>query len=101
WWVTFQITNTGSLVIESVDMHVVNRNTSVNYYGPGWTNSHFSPIPSGNTGENVPVGSNRYIKFPLTGDPPPGTPCRATFKFYSQNGLSGVSVTKTVNFTLS
>jgi hypothetical protein len=101
WWVTFRITNTGGVPIESVSMHVTNRKTRTNYYGPGWTNSHFSPTPDGNTGDNVPVGSKRYIKIPLTGDPPAGTPCRAVFEFYSQDGLNGLTVTKTLDFTLT
>ncbi|MBN2371152.1 MAG: hypothetical protein JXO72_11770, partial [Vicinamibacteria bacterium] len=101
-WVTFRIVNHASgAALESVEGHIINRNTSASYYGPASSNSPFRASPTQESGgvSSMSAGQTRYLRFRLSGNPA-GVPCRAMIKLATAENLGGINTTKTLNFNL-
>jgi len=100
-WVTFRIRNgLHSLLLESAEARIVNRNTSAVYYGTGWSNTPFRPDPSSSMLESsLDPGVTKFMRYKLAGNPS-GVPCRATIQVFTGDDRTGASTTRTVDFNL-
>jgi uncharacterized protein YraI len=99
WWVEIKLRNTGSLPFKSMGITVKDTvtGTVLANYTDGFTN--IDGCLSSNTRDTLAVGKTRVISAPAFSYDPSGHKIRATITLCSDDGQSGMCVTRTINFT--
>jgi len=97
----FKITNSGGSDLQSMSLKIEDLNTSTTLFGPHTSNAPFmatsSECPEG--GDLLPAGRTYYVGGAI-GPGNSGHTARATIKLCTANGLGGVCVERTVDFTI-
>jgi len=97
---TFKVVNTGSIVLESLDIAIVEIATLASLF------EAYTDVPFVSTANGCPMelhylapGNTAYIAVPLVAAPNSGAHA-ATFKICSADGLSGLCLYKEINFNV-
>jgi hypothetical protein len=101
-WANFQVSNTGTLGLESQDLHVIDTTAGTNMYGPSTSDKPFrgtADCDDTTLVESLGAGSTGYIRCHLSSNIS-GHNARATIELCSQNGNMGSCVEKIVTFIL-
>lgn len=101
-WVVFQVSNTGNQPLESARMQIIDNTSHTNMYGPGTSDKPFRnthDCGDWTLVESLSAGSTRYMQYKLV-DAIPGHNYTASLELCSQNGNSGLCVSKPLHFTI-
>jgi len=97
----FQINNSGGTDLESLNLKIVDQNSSTTLFGPSSSDAPFmgssGECPPG--GDTLEAGSTLYVGGAI-GSGNSGHTARATIKLCTDDGLGGTCVEKTVDFTI-
>jgi hypothetical protein len=99
WWVEIKLHNTGSVPFKSIGITVRDIVTDVVIanFTDGFTN--IDGCVSSTTRDTLAVGKTRTVSAPAFAYDPSGHKIRVTIILCSDDGQSGMCVTRTINFT--
>jgi hypothetical protein len=99
WWVEFKLTNNGSVNFKSVEMTVedLTAPTTLSNLTDGFTD--INGCVSSATKDTLAVGTSAIVSAPAFAYDPTGHNVRATVTLCSNTGISGLCLTKKIQFT--
>ncbi|MBI4731256.1 MAG: SH3 domain-containing protein [Chloroflexi bacterium] len=101
-WANFLVSNTGTLALESQDLHVVDLTASSNLYGPATSDTPFranTNCDDTTLVDSISAGSTGYSRCKLS-SAVPGHTARVTIELCSQNGNTGSCMEKIFAFII-
>ncbi len=101
-WANFLVSNTGTLYLESQDLHVVDITASINMYGPATSNTPFranTNCADTTLVDSIAAGSTGYSRCKLS-SAVSGHTARVIIELCSQNGNNGSCVEKIFTFII-
>jgi hypothetical protein len=101
-WANFLVSNTGTLALESQDLHVVDLTASSNLYGPATSDTPFranTNCDDTTLVDSIAAGSTGYSRCKLS-SAVSGHTARVTIELCPQNGNTGSCVEKIFTFII-